>query len=318
MKNYTTKAQKLWQKVTRKIKKTLDAKPGDLFPLHPELPLPEGVSEEELFNFLKSVLVADAPPQEMANYCQQDFRRFVYTYGLARDLSGKCLELGANPYFTTILLKEFTQLELSLANYFGSHMDKIVVQEVFYRDYHSVEKVSVKLESRHFNIEEEKFPFEDAEFDVVLFCEIIEHLLMNPAAVLKEIKRVLKPNGALILTTPNVSRLENVTKMISGANIYDPYSGYGPYGRHNREYNQHELYLLLKYLGFTLDAMFTADVHQNNANGYSSVSKLEPFLRHRELGLGQYIFMRALNTGKAGEKKPAFLYRSYPADELEE
>lgn len=317
MYKYIDKFPWLLNKVKAKVRNALDTKPGSLFPLHPQLPLPEGVSEEELFNFLSSVLVADAPPQEMANYCQQDFRRFVYTYGLVRDLSGQCLELGANPYFTTLLLKEFTQLKLSLANYFGSHLDKVVTQEVSYRDYQSGEKLSIQLESSHFNIEEEKFPFDDAEFDVVLFCEIIEHLLMNPVAVLKEIKRILKPNGALILTTPNVSRLENVTKMVAGVNIYDPYSGYGPYGRHNREYNQHELFLLLKYLGFTMDSMFTADVHQNNANGYSSVSKLEPFLKHRELGLGQYIFLRALNTGKAGEKKPAFLYRSYPADELE-
>lgn len=317
MHKHADQFRRILSKISRKFKNRLEAKPANLFPVSPGLPLPEGVSESELFNFLQSVLVSDAPPQEMANYCQQDFRRFVYTYGLVRDLSGKCLELGANPYFTTVLLQEFTSLKLSLANYFGSYFGSQIVQEVTYCGYKSGEKLSIKFESSHFNIEEERFPFEDAEFDVVLFCEIIEHLLMNPVAVLKEIKRVLKPNGALILTTPNVSRLENVTKMIAGVNIYDPYSGYGPYGRHNREYNQHELYLLLDYLGFTLDAMFTADVHQNNAGCYSSVSQIEPFLKHRELGLGQYIFMRALNTGKARERKPAFLYRSYPADELE-
>lgn len=315
--NRDSKAYKILRKIKSRLKSLLRLNLNKLFPLSPPLPLPKEFSESELRDFLGSVLVSDAPPQEMANYCQQDFRRFVYTYGLVRDLSGKCLELGANPYFTTILLKEFTQLKLSLANYFGSHLDKVVTQEVSYKDYQSGEKLSIKLESSHFNIEEEKFPFEDAEFDVVLFCEIIEHLLMNPVAVLKEIKRTLKPNGALILTTPNVSRLENVTKMVAGVNIYDPYSGYGPYGRHNREYNRHELCLLLKYLGFTLDTVFTADVHQNNANGYSSVSQLESCLKHREGDLGQYIFLRALNTSKAGEKKPAFLYRSYPADELE-
>jgi SAM-dependent methyltransferase len=315
--NYFNQVPILSKKVIGKIKKTLGAKPGELFPLNPKLPLPEGVSEEELFNFLKSVLVTDAPPQEMENYCKQDFRRFVYTYGLARDSSGKCLELGANPYFTTFLLQEFTQLKLSLANYFGSERDSLVVQEVAYKDFKSERSLSVKLQSSHFNIEEEPFPYSDEEFDIVLFCEIIEHLLMNPVAVLKEIKRVLKLNGALILTTPNVSRLENVTKMIAGANIYDPYSGYGPYGRHNREYNKHELYLLLNYLGFTVDAMFTADVHENHAISYASVPEFESFLRHREMDLGQYIFVRALNTGKAGERKPAFLYRSYPTDELE-
>jgi hypothetical protein len=35
------------------------------------------------------------------------------------------------------------------------------------------------------------------------------------------------------------------------------------------------------------------------------------------MDLGQYIFVRAVNTGKAGKRKPAFLYRSYPTDELE-
>jgi len=318
MLNYTRKFRRILSKVRGKVKPTLAANPEELFPLNPELPLPEGVSEQKLFDFLQSVLVSDASPQEMANYCGQDFRRFVYTYGLVRNVTGKCLELGSNPYFTTILLREFSQLELTLANYFGPNLPRKFTQEVSYRDFHSHKNLSVKLESNHFNIEEEAFPFNDAEFDVVLFCEIIEHLLMDPVAVLKEIKRVLKPKGILVLTTPNVSRLENVTRMIAGVNIYDPYSGYGAYGRHNREYNKHDLYLLLDYLGFTIDVMNTADVHRNNANDFASVCEVEPLLRKRKLDLGKYIFVRALNTGKAGEKKPAFLYRSYPGDQLEQ
>lgn len=303
------------EKVNNNIR--LDAQPSDLFPLIPELPLPNSISEIKLKDFLKSVLVSDAPPQEMINYCEQDFRRFVYTYGLTRDLSGKCLELGSNPYFTTILLRQFTQLELTLANYFGSHMKDKIIQKVTFKDLQDGKDLSIQLESHHFNIEDDLFPFKDAEFDVVLFCEIIEHLIMDPVAVLKEIKRILKLGGSLILTTPNVSRLENVTKMITGSNIYDPYSGYGPYGRHNREYNKHELYLLLDYVGFTIDSMFTADVHQNNASCYFPASHLESFLRKREYDLGQYIFVKALNTKKAGDKKPAFLYRSYPEDQIE-
>lgn len=305
------------KKIKHKLQNSLNGTGNTIFPLNPELPLPEGVSEAELRDYLKSVLVADAPPQEMANYCDQDFKRFVYTYGLVRDLSGKCLELGANPYFTTLLLKTFTQLELVLANYFGSHIKENIVQEVNYTDFYTGKTCPLKLKSFHFNIETEKFPFKDGEFDVVLFCEIIEHLLIDPVAVIQEIKRVLKPNGVLILTTPNVSRLENVSKMIAGANIYDPYSGYGYYGRHNREYNKHELYLLLNYMGFTIDSIFTADVHENVANHYGSVAQLKPFLKHRELDLGQYIFVRAINQQKARTKKPAFLYRSYPEDQLE-
>jgi SAM-dependent methyltransferase len=173
------------------------------------------------------------------------------------------------------------------------------------------------LEFRHFNIETERFPFPDAYFDVVLFCEILEHLLMDPMAVLREIKRVLRPSGALILTTPNVNRLENVTRMVAGLNIYDPYSGYGPYGRHNREYNKHELSLLLDYLGFEIDVLESADVHENAAAGYGSLASLDPLLESRRADLGQYLFVRALSRRPGGQKRPRLLYRSYPPDELE-
>lgn len=74
---------------------------------------------------------------------------------------------------------------------------------------------------------------------------------------------------------------------------------------------------ILNYIGFTIDSMFTADVNQNHANNYSSVAQLQPFLKHRELDLGQYIFVRAINQQQARQKKPAFLYRSYPEDQLE-
>jgi 2-polyprenyl-3-methyl-5-hydroxy-6-metoxy-1,4-benzoquinol methylase len=40
-------------------------------------------------------------------------------------------------------------------------------------------------------------------FDVVLFTEIIEHITFNPIAMWREIHRVLKPGGHLVLTTPN-------------------------------------------------------------------------------------------------------------------
>ena len=37
---------------------------------------------------------------------------------LFRGDSGTCLELGANPYFTTYLLENYTRLHLTLANFY--------------------------------------------------------------------------------------------------------------------------------------------------------------------------------------------------------
>ena len=288
-----------------------------LFLLPPPLPLPNGVSEHQLFDFVTSVRVQDAPEAEMRAYGTHDFRRFVYTWDMARDIKGKCLELGGNPYFTTMLLKEFSDIEISLANYFGHKNGGEHHQIVDYKKLGNEERKSEKFSFQHFNVEDDKFPYTDGEFDLVIFAEIIEHLLNDPCNVLREIKRVLKPNGTLILTTPNVARLENITKLIAGTNIYDPYSGYGPYGRDNREYNRHELDQLLRFEGFEPTQCFTADVHANNAQAYCSVEKIADLIRFRENDLGQYIFMKAISVSSEHKnQRPSWLYRSYPDGKL--
>jgi SAM-dependent methyltransferase len=299
-----------------------------LFPLWPEAPLPEGVSEATLMDFLESVRIVDAPEEELRTYCREDFWRFVRTYNLVRELDGKCLELGANPYFITMLLREFTNLDLTLANYFDSARPRrhffrpfgnprAMRQAISFRDRQSDEESEITLVSSLFDIESERFPFANEEFDVVLCCEIIEHLTSDPLAALREIKRVLRTGGVFVLTTPNVNRLENVVKMITGVNIYDPYSGYGPLGRHNREYNKHELYVLLTYLGFELDCLESADVHENPSLETIDWNELTPLVKDREHDLGQYLFVRAYNTHPAGTKRPDFLFRSYPDGEVE-
>jgi SAM-dependent methyltransferase len=299
------------------LKKRGPVRPEDIFPLRPTLPLPADVNEARLRSFIEAVRVTDAPESEMLAYGSHDFRRFVYTWGLTRGLGGHFLELGANPYFTTMLLREFSQAKLSLANFFVDGGPPTGAQDVSYLPLDEAERKTITFTFEHFNIEREPFPYADETFDVVLFCEIIEHLLTDPVAVLGEIRRVLKPQGSLILTTPNVSRLENVTRMVAGANIYDPYSGYGPYGRHNREYNKHDLYLLLGYAGFSLETIFSADVNENAAGRHSAVANIEKLVRFREQDLGQYIFIRAKRAEHAHALRPDFLYRSLPPGQLE-
>lgn len=45
-------------------------------------------------------------------------------------------------------------------------------------------------------------PFADASFDLVWCSEVIEHL-KSPPRFLQEVRRILKPGGSAILTTPN-------------------------------------------------------------------------------------------------------------------
>ncbi len=52
----------------------------------------------------------------------------------------------------------------------------------------------------------ERLPFRDASFDVVVWSEVIEHL-MRPELAVWEVARVLRPGGTLVLTTNNASEM---------------------------------------------------------------------------------------------------------------
>ena len=279
----------------------------------PEVPLPEGLSFAQVDAAMKTWSIDGEPAGHMTDYVNDSICRFLHTWSLARAEKGRCLELGANPYFTTYLLDEHSPLELTLANYFGSSGE--TTQTVSYLPPGAADRVEVKYDCAMFNVEEDEFPYPAGSFQVVLFCEMLEHLLMNPLATLRQIHRVLTPGGLLILTTPNVARIGNASSMIAGTNIYDPYSGFGPYGRHNREYTMRELHRLLKFAGFEVERSFTADGHPSDPVALPRYHDVAPLLRGRD-DLGHYLFVGARSTGNAHEGLPSFLYRSYPPGEI--
>ena len=279
----------------------------------PEAPIPFGYTYVQLKQLLLSVEIDDSGSSALNPYVEDSFERFLFTWDLAKDHQGKCLELGANPYFTTLLLKEFSSLDINVANFFGGDATS-GIQRLTWNQNNKVR--SKELAFDHFNLEEGPFPYPDSSFDVILFCEIIEHLLMNPLHCLREINRCLKPNGVLITTTPNVARLGNVFAMIDGASIYDPYSGFGPYGRHNREYSLTELNRLLEFAGFKTTKAFTANSHADNLALRSDYDRICQLVAHRPNDLGQYLFTKATKVSEPKRGLPAFLYRSWPEEEM--
>lgn len=95
------------------------------------------------------------------------------------------------------------------------------------------------------DLSSEPIPYPDNSFDLILFSETLEHLNFYPLDLFKEISRVLKPGGSVIITTPNLLRLNNVFKMIIGRSLnHEIEKDYGP-GTHYREYSFKEI----KYLG---------------------------------------------------------------------
>ena len=303
------------RKLIQRAAGALDGSPPAIDPdtvwQSPTVPLPDGVSLDELTAMFRTWSVNGEPPGHLDAYVDDSLWRFLHTWSLVHHETGPCLELGANPYFTTELLASYTKLDLTLANYYGASGE--TTETVSYVPVGASTRVKKAYRSVLFNVEEEPFPFETDSFAVVLFCEIIEHLLMNPLATLREIHRVLRPGGLLVVTTPNVARIDNVMAMVHGVNIYDPYSGFGPYGRHNREYTRHELHRILEFAGYTVDTSHTADGHPYDPNRWPRRAQVAPLVDWRRPDLGHYLFARAHASGTPREGLPSSLYRSWPA-----
>lgn len=208
-------------------------------------------------------------------YVETHARRFLETLRFMPKLpeGARVLELGAVPYYMTVLLMRFCRLKV----------DPVSFYEVEHRDAatHTIENVKYKerfdFEYQAVNVERDIFPYADAAYELVLCCEILEHLLINPSHMLYEIHRVLKPGGFLLVTTPNVLRWGNVSSLLKGRNIYDRYHGNGIYGRHNREYSASEVADLLEANGFAIERAATRNVY-----GSDSLNRLRLFPDRRD------------------------------------
>jgi len=170
------------------------------------------------------------------------------------DSGARVLELGATPYFMTSLLLHHFPYQLELANEPGREKYDGGTVRLTNRG----RGLDYSFQYKGFNIETDRFPYDDGSFDMVLYCEMIEHLMHDPSHSLYEIHRVLKPGGYLLLSTPNPFRYTNYLRFLAGTNIYPPFSGYGPYSRHNREFSAAELRLLLKQSNFEIETLITA------------------------------------------------------------
>lgn len=65
---------------------------------------------------------------------------------------------------------------------------------------------------------EEPLPFDDADFDVVVAAELLEHL-RQPERLVEEIRRVLRPGGTIAGSLPNAYRLKNRLRALGGRAI---------------------------------------------------------------------------------------------------
>ena len=65
------------------------------------------------------------------------------------------------------------------------------------------------------DLEKDTLPFNDEEFDLIIFNQVLEHL-KNIRKPLNEIKRVMKDDGFLLIGTPNLSSLYDRCRILIG------------------------------------------------------------------------------------------------------
>ena len=92
----------------------------------------------------------------------------------------------------------------------------------------------------------------DLTFDLIIYCETLEHLPTPPAASLVALRERLRPGGIMICQTPNAASLDNRVKMLVGLNPFETirYDATNP--GHFREYTKRELYDLFQESGFDI------------------------------------------------------------------
>jgi len=61
------------------------------------------------------------------------------------------------------------------------------------------------IEMAEVRLQDYILPFNDERFDVIIMCEVLEHLNFNPLPLLKEINRIGTPNSLFYLSLPNLA-----------------------------------------------------------------------------------------------------------------
>lgn len=94
-------------------------------------------------------------------------------------------------------------------------------------------------------------PPTDRQFDVIFFSEVIEHLPVPGHIPLARLRSMLRPDGLLLCSTPNLYRLRNIVYLIRGQQLFDHFGlpgerGYG----HVLEYSAEHLAWQFQRAGF--------------------------------------------------------------------
>ncbi len=201
-----------------------------------------------------------------------DYRRFLSVLKLLErelgSLTGKkIVDLGSG---IGIMVRALNQLGAEAVG-----LDKFIFnteRENIYsiNDFKTLENIWKRYAIRILNsdVVKERLPFPDKTFDLVISDETIEHLAYSPQHMFQEARRVLKPRGYFLITTPNFATLWHRIRFLflgrsPNWDLKDYFENGENFRGHRREFTVKEVRDILKWSGFAIVYAGTKNVFLN-------------------------------------------------------
>lgn len=188
----------------RRLDLLLNHESDQIFRIHPKFFM---FARQDLFN----CAYCEQPPEYRSGFLQQCRERATAIYAVPRlEVNAQRIWAGDQLSFhyelaARYMLPSMKILDIACGDGYGSRMLSSSVSEVHGGDLDAENIAQArKLTTEgnvHFHVEDvTAISFADSSFDAVVSLETIEHV--DDAACLREIHRVLRPGGILVLSTP--------------------------------------------------------------------------------------------------------------------
>ncbi|MCC7498767.1 MAG: class I SAM-dependent methyltransferase [Bryobacterales bacterium] len=84
--------------------------------------------------------------------------------------------------------------------------------------------IAAGVPPRVWDLHQDDWSAGDELYDIVLASEVLEHLQISLHRAVRRLATALAPNGWLVVTTPNLYRLESVVRIARDRNIAEPFA----------------------------------------------------------------------------------------------
>lgn len=199
------------------------------------------------------------PPEEH-DYLRTHARRYQLLLELVRELAPKTI-LVVGPSYESVLLREAIP---------GTTVDTLGWEDQRFP------RVDGESHVQH-DLNDLEYPELEAH-DVVVCCEVIEHLQVAVVPVLQRLRGGLTPAGSLVVQTPNATALPKRFRMLLGRNPYEPIRAEPRNPGHFHEYTIEELREAVEAAGLEVERLITANYFDHGSRKNRAYRALESVL----------------------------------------